>query len=310
MSSSWKRFLLQNINNFRTPSPTFSRVLSNPISRVKKWLEKFCVERISVLASECCIRNFHGSMTVEATLLLPLVLFFFLHIMSVVEMLRLHGKLSLALWECGNQLTVYASMPEEVGTELPDVAVSYLYVGNRVEKFLGKDYLNNSPLIQGSKGLNYLASDYEGNCIDIGVTYRVAPQMTLFPLPYMRMVNRYYGHDWTGFDAGEGVKYVYVTLYGEVWHETAECTHIFITVLEADRAEIKVLRNLAGEKYSICALCREGEQREVVYYTEQGNRYHKSKECSSLTRYISAIPWKEDLPYRACSRCVKEEEGN
>lgn len=290
-----------------TPSPTSERVLSNPKSRIKQEARKALIERISMLTARRNRKNIRGSMTVEAALLLPLVLFFFLHMMSLVEMLRLHGKLNFALWECGNQLAVSLAMPEEAGERFPDLAVSYLYVGNRVKAFLGKDYLKHSPVVEGSSGLNYGASSYEGERIDIGVTYQVKPKVTLFPFPYMRMANRYYGRAWTGYDVREELRYVYVTLYGEVWHKTAECSHIFITIQEADRWKMSFLRNAAGKRYSACELCKEEEAKEVVYYTPQGTCYHNTRECSSLTRYIRAIVWQEELPYKPCSRCVGKE---
>ena len=293
----------------KTPSPTLKRVWFDPLSRKKKKPQKKLIEGISLFSS---LRRGKvlASMTVEAAVLLPLVMFFFLHIMGAIEMLRLHGKLSLALWECGNQLTVYSAMPGELEERIPDIAVSYLYVGNRVKAFLGKEYLENSPIVQGCRGLNYLSSSYEEDCIDIGVTYQVMPPISLFPFGYMRMVNRYYGRAWTGFDVEKELKYVYVTLYGAVWHETAECTHIFITIQDTDRNSIQWLRNVAGKKYTVCELCRDEETTETVYYTEQGTHYHNSRKCSSLTRYISAVLWQEDLPYRPCSRCVGEERVN
>ena len=290
-----------------TPSPTFITVLSSRVSRVYKWIVS-CLERMSLLTSGNKRKTMEGSMTVEAAVLLPLVIFFFLHLMGVVEMLRLHGKLTLALWECGNQLTVYAAVPGEVETVLPDVAVSYLYVGQQVQHFLGVQYLENSPIVQGKAGLNYLSSEYEQECIDIGVTYQVKPPVTLFPFPYMRMVNRYYARAWTGYNPEEALHYVYVTLYGEVWHSKADCTHIYIVVQETDRDSIHSLRNEDGARYYACELCKEADMGEMVYYTEQGERYHRNKECSALTRYVSAVVWKESLPYEACSRCVGGEK--
>lgn len=302
MSSLWSALYKKKPKINMMPSPTIRRVLKKIISRVKK--DKVLIERISVPISVGRDRSVRASMTVEAALLLPMVMFFFLHIMSSVEMLRFHGKLCFALWECGNQLTLYAAMPGELAEKVPDMAVSYLYVGNRVQNFLGKDYLDNSPVVLGGMGLNYLSSAYDEGCIDIGVTYQVKPPLTIFPFPYMRMANRYYGKAWTGYDIREVVRYVYVTLYGEVWHATAECTHIFITVQETQRGNIGRLRNANGRKYTSCELCGDEEAKEFVYYTPQGTRYHNTDQCSSLTRYISAIPWQEDLVYRPCSRCV------
>lgn len=299
MSFSWVE---QKNKNKSKSSPTLHQVVINQISRAIK-SSKPSMKGISLFICPKDRRS-RGSMTVEASILLPLFLFFFLHLFGVVEMLRLHSKLTFGLWECGNQLAIYAAMPEELGEKIPDLAVSYIYVKNRVESFLGKEYLDTSPLVSGRQGLNYLASAYDENCIDIGVTYQVAPQFSVFPFPYLRMVNRYYGKAWTGYENNPDVKFVYVTIYGEVWHIRADCTHIFITVRETDWNTIKYLRNAKGGKYYPCELCEKKEKGEKIYYTEYGDRYHKYRECSSLVRYIRAIQWSDSIAYRPCSRCV------
>ncbi len=303
--SCMKRKSKQKINR-RTPSPTLILIDSIKFSREKNRIKTF-MKRTSLLISKRKQGGVSASMTVEATLLMPMVLFFFFHLMGYVEMLRLHGKLSFALWECGNALTVYSAMPGEVAEEIPDIAVSYLYVRNHVNHFLGEDYLDNSPVVSGRNGLNYLAATYEGDCVDIGLTYQVKPPVTLFPFPYVRMVNRYYAHDWSGYEVQKDLRYVYVTLYGEVWHARADCTHIFITVQEADKYDIYFLRNEKGGKYSLCERCGDEPSGEKVYYTSQGNCYHRDRNCGALTRYVSAVIWQDTIPYRPCSRCVKEE---
>ena len=119
MSPSWKK--QKNKNNSKS-SPTLHPVVINQISRVKK-SSKTSMEGIS-LFTRFLKKRYKSSMTVEASILLPLLLFFFLHLMSVVEMLRLHSKLTFALWESGNQLAVYVAIPDELGEKIPDVAVS------------------------------------------------------------------------------------------------------------------------------------------------------------------------------------------
>lgn len=291
------------------PSPTYTKVESDRLSRTYKKSPKTSARRMSLFAPFGKKKTFCGSMTLEAALLLPLFLFFFLHLMGYVEMLRLHSKMSFALWNAGNQLTVYSTVTEDLEMDIPDVAVSYLYVRNSVNGLLGKEYLDTSPIVYGSDGLNYLSADYDGNCVDIGVTYQVAPQMTLFPFSYMRLVNRYYGRVWDGYDVtGEDITYVYVTIYGEVWHKTADCTYIFIDIRETQRSNIGSLQNKAGNQYRLCELCEDEDWQASVYYTPQGDCYHKDRKCSSLVRYIRAIEWQENMAYRACSRCVGKEE--
>lgn len=246
----------------------------------------------------------------EAAVILPLVLLFCLHLGSCMEMLRLHGRLAFALWQTGRELTVYGAAREETedSSGIPDLAVSYLYVDSRVEQILGRDYLDNSPLTYGSQGLNYLASEYleDEDTVNIVITYQVSPGITIFPSPYFRMVSRYYGRAWTGYEVGEGTEqtvYVYVTDEGEVWHSRADCSYLKLHIYEAVPETVWMLCNRNGERYRACSRCEDLPLCNSVYLTEEGNRYHTVRSCPALLRRIRAIVWRENIPYRACSRC-------
>ena len=79
MSSSWKRSNYKQMN--KTPSPTLYQVEINQISRVYKKNILSFMERISVFTYQRG-RRLKGSMTVEAAVILPLLLFFILHIIK------------------------------------------------------------------------------------------------------------------------------------------------------------------------------------------------------------------------------------
>ncbi len=304
MSFLWTK-KRSNIKQNRMPSPTHKKVESDQKSRIK--IPLWFARRISLFTSFLKGKKVRASMTVEAAFLLPLFMFFFFHLMSSVEMIRLHGKLTLAMWDAGKQLTVYGALTEATDLDVPDIGVSYIYVKNRAEYLLGKEYLDNSPLVYGRTGLNFVASEYNEEVVEIDLTYQVRPQITIFPFGYMRMGNRFLGKTWTGFDlSGEIPKYVYVTLYGEVWHAIPGCSHIKIDVYASSVNSIRNLRNKNGERYELCELCGEETQKDVVFYTTQGERYHNKKDCSALVRYVRAIVWKSNIPYRPCSKCVKE----
>lgn len=251
------------------------------------------------------IKKLKGSMTVEAAVIVPLLLLFFLHLGSFMEMLRLHGRLEYALWQTGRELAVYAAA--EAGDNVPDMAVSYLYVNNRIQQILGREYLDDSPLTYGSLGLNYLASEYqEDENINIVLTYQVSPPITCFPFPYFRMTSRYYGRAWTGYAVGEGeeqVRYVYVTEDGEVWHSRADCTYLKLSIYEAQTESVWMLRNTDGERYRACSRCGRQPLGEIVYLTQEGNCYHAVRDCPALQRRIHAVKWQENMSYRPCSRC-------
>lgn len=294
-----------NKNKIRKPSPTYIKVNSDRKSRKK--IPLWFARRMSPFISFGKGRKVKAGMTIEAAFVVPMFMFFFFHLMSSVEMIRLHGKLTLAMWDAGKQLTVYGALTETADLDVPDIGVSYLFVKNRTEYLLGKDYLDTSPLTYGRTGLNFVASEYDEDVVDIDLTYQVTPQITIFPFGYMRMGNRFLGKTWTGFDVtGEVPKYVYVTLYGEVWHAVPNCTYIKIDVYAAAVGNIENLRNKNGGRYTLCELCEEEEPGDVVFYTPQGERYHNRKDCSALIRYVRAIEWKSNIPYRPCSKCAKE----
>ena len=153
MSSSWngkKNWKLSTIN--QNPSPTCQRKnhmrdsARNSASAVddsgkRSSIVSRFMERISLFTSPSEKTN--ASMTVEASILLPLFLFFFLNLGCALEMIRLHGNLQLALWETGSKLSVYGyavssgEMPEDDSgeedwwKELAGAAFASSYVKDR-----------------------------------------------------------------------------------------------------------------------------------------------------------------------------------
>ncbi len=306
MSSLWMKQV--NKKSKLKPSPANKKVIEKkPLSQRSKTL---CdsIEGISLFTSRIVSGGVKGSMTVEAALLIPLFLFFFLHLAGVVEMLRLHGKLEAALWNAGNRIALYTDTFSEAVEALPDAGVSYMLLKNQVTAFLGEDYLDGSPLVYGTAGLNYLRSEYldEEECVDIIVTYQVQPAISIFPFRYRRMSNRYYARAWTGYDVSdslETVRYVYVTPQGEVWHSMPACSYIYHRVISVLEGQIGSRKNVQGKKYERCTICDDKEKGAYVFVTEAGDKYHFVRDCTAIYKDIQAIEWENAQKYRACSRC-------
>lgn len=252
-----------------------------------------------------------GSMTLEAALILPLCMMLVLNIAGIIELLRLHGKVTWALWNVGNQMAVIGTAVPDSDTELQDWAVSYLVVNERVKKLLGEEYLESSPLRYGVLGLNYFRSEYitEQECLDIIVTYEVK---NIFPFglyTYRRMGNRYYAKCWAGYDVTKTshVKYVYVSVNGEVFHLNPKCSYLFHDVEAIETEKIASIQGNDGKLCEACRICGDEEMGEWVYYTPEGNKYHLVPDCSAIFKNIQKISWFEGMPYRPCSRCGEEE---
>lgn len=241
-----------------------------------------------------------GSMTVEAALVLPLFLFFFLNLGSVMEILRLHGRLETALWEIGRETGIYgaalrlrdvweiteendgaaAGAPgkhtgegaggpgkntknELVGQLLSgigDLTLSYTYVKAGIENFLGEEYLNAAPIRGGSDGLHFVGSD---------------------------IVN------------GEDVLEMVVSYQIEpFWALSA-----FRPFLMENRYYGRLWTGYDVEKAA----------RAVYYLADNGEVYHTDRSCTHLLLSVRQISWESldsavnerGQQYRKCSKCVR-----
>ena len=318
MFSLWdESFIFKNSIFKDEPSPAKSEksifTFLNHISQIQNHIYISPIEKTPKLTPVCLFIK--GSMAVEASILIPILLLFVMHIFSVVEMIRVHSNITYGLWRVGEILTIGESVvgelvgQEDVSLEIPGNVVGGVALSGYMQNTLGNQYLEGSPLIHGAKGLNFLMSDYrnEEECVDIVVTYQVEPPITIFPFPYTRMANRYYAKAFTGFDVTKGDDLVYVAEHGAVWHVSAECSYIHVPVTVMDRQTVMDMDTEEGGKYKPCDKCGE-EEAILVYITKNGEKYHASRDCPSLRRHVRAVPKKDATGLKPCSRCVKEEK--
>lgn len=273
------------------------------------------------------VRKTGGSMTVEASIILPLLLFFFLNLGCAVEMIRLHGNLQLALWQTGRELSVYGyaldsgELPEEGQTEnewwkdLGGMATASVYVKNRLISLTGRKYLEQSPLTKGAGSLTLLESEIFGerDRMDIVVTYSVSPWSGLAGFLSFRMANRYYTHIWNGYElpGGNGgtetSQMVYVTATGSVYHLYGDCTHLQFSVRPIPAGEIDESRNRYGGKYRPCEKCGGSQAGSLLYITDEGDCFHSNRECVGLKRTVYTIRLEDVRGLRLCGRCGQRQ---
>ncbi len=312
MSLLWKGGMKMNQQTIhRSPSPTCSK---KDVNDVKNSLNAGSIEGTSLFASHGkSLKKAPGSMTVEAAIVLPLFLFFFLNLGCAIELIRLHGNLELALWETGNRMCVYgAALSESESLAGVGSMFSYFYVKSEVIDYVGEEYLEQSPLTHGGSGLRFLESKMLSarDTLEINMTYEVSSFHPLANFYPFRMANRYYGHLWTGFQLplgadGGKVETVYVAETGEVYHVSASCTHLKLSIQEVTLQEALTERNGGGAQYVLCSLCGDMPRMETVFITDEGECYHYTKECSGLKRTIYSMSREEAAEkYRPCMRCA------
>lgn len=308
----------------KKPSPTYNFIKTPDSARNPATCFLRSVKMPSLFAS--LLKGLRAGMTVEASIVLPLFLFFFMSIGSYIEMVRLHGNLQLALWRTGSELAVYGGALSggaptaeegEEGAEwwkkLAGAVVSSTLVKERVVETAGREYLNDSPLMKGTDSLLLWESELfgEGDEIDLVMTYSVAPRggLTKF-FPY-RMANRYYGHVWNGYALSEPAaktETVFVAENASVYHLDENCTHLRLSVRRVGETELPLERNKYGKRYTICEKCGRGRKPESYYLSSEGDRYHYRRDCAGLKRTVRAMPMEEAAAvYPPCKRCGRKE---
>lgn len=261
----------------------------------------------------------NASMAVEASMAIPLFLFFLMNILSSFDMLRLHGNLTAAMHQTGNRMAFYgyaykaAAGDEAVFTEIMDsIILSEGYARNCVVDILGKDYLDRSCLSSGTSGLHFMKSSVmkENDVIELVASYRVKPFIKVMGFPDFPMENRYYGRAWTGYDVTGGQTdvlgenpIVYVTENGTVYHTARNCSYLNPSVEAVPYITIPELRNESGGKYYDCERCGRSGYQAVVYITAQGNKVHGSVMCAGLRRTIYEVHLSETDGKDKCSKC-------
>lgn len=265
-------------------------------------------------------RRVEASMTVEAAIVLPLFLFFFLNLSCAIELMRLHSNFQFALTDIGNRMAVYGhaflekeQIPEENNEfleELKDIAVSYTYIRNEIIAYLGREYLKEAPLAEGVSGIQLWESEiFNGqDCVEIIVTYEAAPLSRLVGFGSFRMFNRYYGHAWNGYQIPrreESPEQVYVAENGVVYHEDEECTHLYLSVRKVSMQEAFESRNAHGERYTPCQRCRDSTTKVWVYITEDGDKVHYEENCPGLKRTVYVLSGEQAKKYKPCNRCAQ-----
>ena len=331
MSPLWSGKNTKLENRQVNPSPTYNDFFLDSAqdpgkftNSIKKYLpiKKHSIEEISLLASEK--RNVVAGMTVEAALALPVFLFFLLSFGSVIEMIRLHGNMQLALWEVGREAAMYAyalevseepKEDERFWAETAKTMLSSVYLKWKMVDILGEPYVDKSPVVGGVDGLVFLESNIvkPNGEMELVVTYGVESISNLIGFPYFRMANQYYGHAWTGYQLEQMGKediIVYLAENAEVYHLYSDCTHLKLTVRKIWEMELDSARNLYGARYNACEKCADGKMPSWLFVAAEGDCYHYVRECPGLKRTIYSVSLDAAEEFPLCSRCKDREDKN
>lgn len=244
-----------------------------------------------------------ASYTLEAAVIIPLVVGFWMCIMLFFRLLQVQTAMTEALDYAGKMVAVESSTVSSNAGLLASA-----------EGFLNyelKDYELVDQYIEGGKlGVSLLQSKITDQYVELVADYRVKLPVRLFNIGAIFLEQRSYHRRWTGKALEEkDDPYVYYTPTGSVYHLTNTCTYLDLSIKSVKYAEIAHLRNKNAHKYSACRCKAEDITAEsIVYVTDYGTKYHSSLQCSSLKRTVYMVHLSEVGTRRLCSKCKLQSE--
>ena len=256
-------------------------------------------------------------MTLEAAFALPFFLFAVINILYAVNIIGVQSRINAALHQTGNKMAFAGYVYEKTaGNMIPDslagVVMSEIYARGQIMEYVGRNYLDRSCVVGGAHGMSMAGSSVMGkeDIIDLRVTYRVKPFVSVMGFQGFDMSQRYYGRAWTGYDVTESVSdikqedpMVYITQTGTVYHMERNCSYLNPSVEAVPTEAVADRRNQSGGKYYPCDICSGDRGQRQVYITSQGSSYHSMINCSGLKRTIYTVPLSQVGARGRCSKC-------
>ena len=189
-----------------------------------------------------------ASATVEAALIFPLVIFFFISVMWFMNLYYIHSEIGARLNLIGNEMVAY-SYPyhvfindESSGTDVKDLVLSVgwsdIYIKSGLESLEVCDRIES---------MTTLLSDFMSeDAIDIVVTYTVKPALSIPGIPAVILSNHFYSKMYTGYSGKKTNvdKTVYITKSGSVYHTDLGCRALKYDVHRIRQSDIGDARNL------------------------------------------------------------------
>lgn len=299
------------------------------------------MQKVSLIKLNSMKKREEGSLTVEAALVLPLFLYFILAFLYFIQIFMVQEYIQQTITRMGLDFAKTAYVYEDFTGITEAMNFDVTVFGNELElgvgdftaalidktvlktfskAYLDTDLINRSCIEKGFQGISFEDSSIlkDGDCIDIIVSYRAAPPIKLFPIHCMKLLQRVRVRGWTGREVA--VTYsleeeeteeetVYITETGRVYHKSASCSHIRLSI-RAVNGIPDSYRNANGGKYYACKECCDEKivPTGTFYITEDGSSYHTARSCSALKRTVRSISISEVGSRTPCKRCYPNKD--
>ena len=296
---------------------------SNPIINSINYSGRPCLCTSSIPSN-----TLNGSLTIEASISIPLFMIVISVLISITSALYLQLSMQIALEETVRQASktayisnLFLSLDEEYQQTISSNPVfmdnittsllSAAYLKTVFTKEDNKNLVNSPMIINGSKGLHFYSSsiDLDEGLADIILSYKVKLPFLPENIFNFSLTNRCYIRLYTGKELAKKQTgtdtYVYFTSHGSVFHFNRYCQYLL------NYTDAKNYKALSPD-ISKCARCvtitteQLKEQNPIVYITKSQEFFHTSLNCPTFTGDVFRASYSSlNDSDKICQQCLK-----
>ena len=267
--------------------------------------------------------SLNASLTLEASLVLPLLIFASVCLMLPARIMMTERKMQAGLEAVGEELSQYAYLLDSV--ERGNLG-SIPGAGEAALAFCQNAAAVAAPIYAYGKTMDYcdtarvshvsmLGSSIreDGETLDLVMEYDIS-----FPFPVLGLSSLHrtvrsrrrcwigregrYGADANAGDEDEQI--VYVGKNSTRYHPDRSCHYLSNKLTAVAWESVSGKRNTDGSKYYPCASCAKNAGKgSTVYIMPSGGRYHTMQDCNAIMAYVRAVKLKEVKHLGTCSYC-------
>ncbi len=247
-----------------------------------------------------------ASMTLEAALALPLVLFAGIVLLQPLRILDVERQMQAIVNSVGEDISQLVYVTEEWSdAEWADTAAAIAYAEGSVRlkaQDLPVEWLTmiRSSILE------------EDAVVDLVVDYQMRMPFSVFGLGKIWRTNRCYLRAWVGAGGLEEEEdaedetdpIVYVGKDSTRYHVSASCHYLSNHLTAVALRDLDSYRNKSGSRYTPCERCG-AQAAGIVYIMPSGERYHGSQSCSAIQAYVTAVRRSTVEHLGPCSYCSR-----